>query len=232
MGAGGTEARDRVAEMSLLHWEALEPEARDAFATVSEALAGGGYYLAGGTALALMEAHRISVDLDIFTERMRETEEVLSRLRGHIPELSVTSVSAGTLHVEVLGVQVSVIEYGYPLLRPTVSSDADGLELASRDDIAAMKLSAIANRGSRKDFVDLWVLVTRHRPLAEYLALYQEKFEVRDVGHVVRSLVHFDDAERDPPLRLLADIEWELVKRDFRSRVERLLRDCRTTVPD
>ena len=74
--------------------------------------------------------------------------------------------------------------------------------------------------------------MTRHRPLAEYLALYQEKFEVRDVGHVVRSLVHFDDAERDPPLRLLADIEWEFVKKDFRSRVDRLLADCRTTLPD
>ncbi|GEM_PF-1851872 len=42
----------------------------------------------------------------------------------------------------------------------------------------------------------------------------------------------YDDADRDPPLRLLADIEWELVERDFRSLVERLLKDCRTTVPD
>ena len=206
--------------MNRLHWEALEPEAREAFAIVSRALAGGDYYLAGGTALALMEGHRVSVDLDIFTERMRDAEEVLDRLRRQVPELSVTSAETGTVYVEVHGVQVSVIEYRYPLLGPTVATD--GLALANRDDIAAMKLSAIASRGSRKDFVDLWILLTRHRPLAKCLALYEEKFEVRDVGHVVRSLVHFDDAERDPPLRLLIDIDWEALKADVQGRVAEL----------
>ena len=205
--------------MNRFHWEALEPEAREAFAIVSRALAGGDYYLAGGTTLALMEGHRVSVDLDVFVERMRSAEEVLGLLRRHVPRLSVSSVRAGTLYVDVFGVQVSVIEYNYPLLGPTVSSDTGGLQLANRDDIAAMKLSAIASRGSRKDFVDLWVLMTRHRSLAEYLALYEEKFEVRDVGHVIRSLVHFDDAERDPPLRLLIDIDWEELKTDFQRRV-------------
>ena len=206
--------------MSRLHWEALEPEAREAFAIVSRALAGGDYYLAGGTALALMEGHRVSVDLDIFAERMPDAEQVLDRLRGQVPELSVTSLEAGTVYVDVLGVQVSVIEYRYPLLGPTVATD--GLALADRDDIAAMKLSAIASRGSRKDFVDLWVLMIRHRPLAEYLALYEEKFEARDVGHVIRSLIHFDDADREPPLRLLIDVDWEELKTDFKSRVEDL----------
>ena len=209
--------------MNRLHWEALEPEAREAFAIVSRALAGGDYYLAGGTALALMEGHRVSVDLDVFVERMRSTEDVLDRLRAQVPELAVTSLEAGTVYVDVHGVQVSVIEYRYPLLGPTVATN--GLALANRDDIGAMKLSAIANRGSRKDFVDLWILLTRHRSLAEYMAVYEEKFEARDVGHVVRSLVHFEDAERDPPLRLLVDIDWELVKRNLRSRVERLLND-------
>ena len=142
--------------MNRLHWEALEPRARTAFDLVSRALAGGDYYLADGTALALMEGHRVSVDLDVFTERLPDTEDVLGLLRGHIPQLSVTSVSAGTVYLDVLGVQVSVIEYRYPLLGPTVSSDTDAVRLANRDDIAAMKLSAVANRGSRKDFVDLW----------------------------------------------------------------------------
>ena len=209
--------------MNPLHWEALGPNARRAFADISQALAGGDYYLAGGTALALMEGHRISVDLDVFTERLPDTEDVLRRLRGSVPEFLVTSVSAGTVYVEILGVQVSVIEYGYPLLGPTVSSETDGMRLANRDDIATMKLSAIANRGRRKDFVDLWILLTRHRTLAEYLALYQEKFEGRDAGHVVRSLVHFDDAERDPPLRLRVDIDWEELKTDFQRRVADLL---------
>ena len=209
--------------MSPLHWSALEPRVRDAFAAASRALEGGDCYLAGGTALALMEGHRISVHLDIFTPAMPDVEEVLGRFRGRLPELSVTSVAEGTVYAEVRGVQVSVIEYRYPLLGPTVPADDGLLDLAGRDDVAAMKLSAIANRGSRKDFIDPWILLTRHRPLAEYLRLFEQKFAERDIGHVVRSLVHFDDAEGDPPLRLLVDADWAEIKNDLRRRVAELI---------
>ena len=100
----------------------------------------------------------------------------------------------------------------------------DGLlPLAHRDDIAAMKLAAIASRGSRKDFVDLWVLISRHRPLEAYLELYRRKFATRDVGHVVRSLTYFEDAEQEPELRMLMPLDWEEVKRDLLRAVGGLL---------
>ena len=79
-----------------------------------------------------------------------------------------------------------------------------------------MKLAAVSARGSRKDFIDLWVLVTRHKPLAQYLDAFRAKYARHDVGHVVRSLVYFDDADAEPPLRLLAPIEWAQVQEDFR----------------
>ena len=213
--------------MTDLHWNTLAPGARKAFASVSRALAGGDYYLAGGTALALMEGHRISVDLDIFCPAMPPVEALLAQLRGEIEEISVSSVAKGTLYLEVYGAQVSVIEYRYPLLVPSVPSDGLGMHLASRDDITTMKLSAIAGRGSRKDFVDLWVVLSRHRSLREYLELFEKKFEVRDIGHVVRALVHFDDADSEPPLRLLVDIDWDKVKNDFRNLVADLLENGR-----
>ena len=89
------------------------------------------------------------------------------------------------------------------------------LPLASREDIAAMKLAAITSRGSRKDFIDLWLLITRYWSLADCLELFRQKFATCDIGHVVRSLTYFDDADEEPPLRMVADIEWDTVKRDF-----------------
>jgi predicted nucleotidyltransferase component of viral defense system len=102
------------------------------------------------------------------------------------------------------------------LLRP----DNSLLPLASREDIVAMKLAAIASRGSRKDFIDLWLLVTRYWPLSDCLELYRKKFAARDIGHVVRSLTYFDDADEEPPLRLLIDLDWEEIKLDLVGRVK------------
>ena len=86
-----------------------------------------------------------------------------------------------------------------------------------------MKLAAIASRGSRKDFVDLWLLTSRYWPIADCLELYRRKFAARDIGHVVRSLTYFDDADEEPPLRLLIDADWQEIKRGLMSGVKELL---------
>jgi hypothetical protein len=110
---------------------------------------------------------------------------------------------------------VSFFGYGYPLVSPLIEPGEGLLPLASREDIAAMKLAAIASRGSRKDFVDLWWLLSRYWSLSDSLDFFCAKFAARDVGHVIRSLVYFDDAESEPPLRLVAEIDWKVVKRDL-----------------
>ena len=128
-----------------------------------------------------------------------------------------------TLYLQVQGTTVSLFGYSYPLVAPLLRPDTSLLPLASREDIVAMKLAAIASRGSRKDFIDLWLLATRYWPLPDCLELYRRKFAARDIGHVVRSLTYFDDADEEPPLRLLIDVDWEEIKRDLVSGVRELL---------
>ncbi len=135
----------------------------------------------------------------------------------------VTSTSTRTLYVTIQGVQVSFFGYDYPQLQPVIDPGGGLLPLAHRDDIAAMKLAAIASRGSRKDFIDLWLLVSRHRSLPEYLDLFRAKFQMRDIGHVVRSLSFFDDADEEPQPRMLLDLRWDQVKNDLLTWVSELL---------
>ncbi|MGQ9512423.1 nucleotidyl transferase AbiEii/AbiGii toxin family protein [Thermodesulfitimonas sp.] len=56
-----------------------------------------GFYLAGGTGLALHLGHRFSEDLDFFSERVFEPE-VLVRELGPRLSLTVFGITAGTLH--------------------------------------------------------------------------------------------------------------------------------------
>lgn len=108
----------------------------------------------------------------------------------------------------------SCISYDYPLLQP-LSVCKHGAKLAHTDDIACMKLSAIGSRGSRKDFVDLHFLISRFRSLEEYLGLYRRKYQNRDIGHVLRSVVYFEDAEAEPDILTVQPFDWQGMKRDF-----------------
>jgi len=206
-----------------LHWDAAPAGMRDVLSMVSTALDGTDFYLAGGTALALLEGHRISEDLDLFSPSFDDPEAVQRILEEIHPGAVTTSMSSRTLYLQIEGTTVSLFGYSYPLVAPILQPDESLLPFASREDIATMKLAAITSRGSRKDFIDLWLLITRYWSLSDCLALFQQKFTTRDIGHVVRSLTYFDDADEEPPLRMLADIEWASVKRDFAGWVSGLL---------
>src|SRR3989304_5226392 len=116
-----------------------------------------GYYLAGGTALALQIGHRVSTDLDWFTPtRLLETAE-REALRSKLmlsQAYEEKSEQDGQLYCRVTGADVSFIYQHHALIEPTI--DYDGIPLASSIDIGVMKLSAINSRGTRRDFVDLY----------------------------------------------------------------------------
>ncbi len=197
------------------HWHILPEPVTNAFRAISGSLAQSDFYLAGGTALTLHLGHRISEDLDLFSPTFESPDQLLALLEPSLPGFTTTLVAPRTLYLSIGGVQVSLFGYGYALLAPTLATRDDLLPLADPDDIGAMKLAAIAQRGSRKDFLDVWALAQHRRPLREYLSLFQRKFASRDVGHVLRSLAFFDDAEQEPPLAMLDGTPWEMVKADF-----------------
>jgi predicted nucleotidyltransferase component of viral defense system len=204
-------------------WECAEPQLVTAYRIISEILADTDFYLAGGTALALQEGHRVSIDLDFMSATFSNPEELIQTVRDSEVDFEVTMTSSRTVYITMGGVQVSFFGYDYPQLEAVLHLEEALLPVAHSDDIAAMKLAAIASRGSRKDFVDLWLLVSRHRSLQAYLDLFQKKFRMRDTGHVVRSLSYFDDADEEPELRMLIELDWEQVKSDVLGWVSKLL---------
>ena len=204
-------------------WECAEPQLVTAYRIISEILADTDFYLAGGTALALQEGHRVSIDLDFMSATFSNPEELIQTVRDSEVDFEVTMTSSRTVYITMGGVQVSFFGYDYPQLEAVLHLEEALLAVAHSDDIAAMKLAAIASRGSRKDFVDLWHLVSRHRSLQAYLDLFQKKFRMRDTGHVVRSLSYFDDADEEPELRMLIELDWEQVKSDVLGWVSKLL---------
>lgn len=180
-----------------------------------------GFYLGGGTALAVYFGHRFSVDLDWFISNpLRDALLLAESFRRAGLDFTTTQSAPGALHGTLMGMRVSFLEYRYPLLQsPTVWKEM-GCSLASLDDLACMKLSAIAGRGARKDFCDLYMLGKKHRSLPELIRLYQRKFKVDDISPVLYGLSYFDDAESERMPRMLLNVQWRTIKQTIQEWVQ------------
>lgn len=178
-------------------------------------------YLAGGTSLALQIGHRISVDLDFFTKHEFNEKEVSAKL-AFLPEFVQDGTAQGTVWGRIGKIKFSIFYYKYPLLSQTLSFE--GIQLANLVDIAAMKIHAIEDRGTRRDFIDVYFLAKKYT-LEEMLDFYQKKYAVLEdhLYSILRSLDYFEDAEQESQMpRMLTEVNWKEVKEYFRKETHRL----------
>jgi hypothetical protein len=179
------------------------------------------YRLAGGTALAWALGHRRSDDLDFFTRipgflHQAEQERIAAVLRQLDETARVDVSQLNTVHAVVRECKISMFGIGGRWLSEPVLV-AEGLALATVEEIAAMKLVAVSTRSAKKDFFDLHVLASQgHTAEAMFSSLgrmYPGDIDM-DVGlHLVRALTDFSDAELDPDPILLVPVAWADVKR-------------------
>ncbi len=180
-----------------------------------------GWVLAGGTGLALQFGHRLSKDLDFFRAEPFDTEKLAVAL-ARIGRVEVQGRSAGTLHVSLQRMRVSFLAAQAPLLFPGTSYR--GLVIADPRDIAVMKVIAIAGRGSRKDFVDLFFYIRSGGSLDGVFGMIRRRFAGVDFNeyHLLRSLSFFEDAESEPMPRMLRRVAWVDIKKTIVTEVRRL----------
>ena len=149
----------------MLHYETIIPETQSLLEKLSALPVLDDARLVGGTALALQLGHRTSVDLDFFG-RINADSEGLRDILREVGRVEVASVSKNINIFWINGVKVGMVSYPCPWIDLPIVED--GVRLASLNDIAAMKVSAIVNRGTKKDFIDLYTLL-QHFALDESL---------------------------------------------------------------
>lgn len=206
----------------MIHAEILTPVQQEVLARIAPAATEENFYLGGGTAIALHLGHRRSVDFDWFAPAPFDPLALAGTLRTRVPGMTVRSQDRGTLHIADSDVPVSFLLYEYPLLQPWIAWPEYACSLASLADLACMKLAAIANRGARKDFVDVHALAHSGLALEEMLSAYQRRYETQDIGHVLFSLNYFDDAEAQDMPEMLWPVRWDAIKTDVRRWVKEL----------
>ena len=193
----------------MLHVETVGPSTLDLLRRLQRMPELVNMRLVGGTALALHLGHRKSIDLDLFGnfDPTVSYRKILSDA-GY----STDGSESGTVQsLRVENVKVDLVNYPYPWI-DDVLVEGD-VRLAGLKDIVAMKLSAVANRGRKKDFIDIARLLDDF-PLDQMFDLYKKKFSVSELSFPLRGLMYFDDAEEDPMPEMLGNsLTWENVKK-------------------
>lgn len=79
-----------------------------------------GFYLAGGTALALQINHRTSIDFDFYTEKDFDNRKLLGEIEEQFNDVKVVQIPEQTLITKIKGIEVNFFRYPYPLIYPLI----------------------------------------------------------------------------------------------------------------
>ncbi len=203
----------------MLHYETVSPELLELLKFLMAQPELSEFNLVGGTSLALQMGHRISVDIDLFGHQ--ELDDI--DIQGILAEFGESTLIKKSKSIQIFSttsIKTDFVNYRYPLLDTPLS--IDHIRLASMRDIAAMKLNAIAGRGSKKDFIDLFYLLNSFS-LVDMIFFYKKKYTDGSEFLVTKSLCYFLDADLEETPILLQPITWEEVKARILTETNKLI---------
>ena len=177
------------------------------------------FTLVGGTSLALQLGHRLSIDIDLFTDadygsiNFKAIQDMLRKKFNYCYGECGDIVSFGTSYLIGDSKEDSVkldLFYTEPFIRDIKT--IDGIRIASLEDIAAMKLNVMGTGGRKKDFWDINELQS-HFSLNQMLDLYEEKYPYDFTREeITKGLNDFTKADDEPDPICFRNKQWDLIK--------------------
>lgn len=181
-----------------------------------------GFYLAGGTALALQIGHRTSIDFDFYSQKKFSSPQLAKEIKKTFPGADMLFTAEDTLKSKIGGTELSFFYYSYRMLEPL--KQYQRIRIASLADIAAMKLAAILQRGARRDFIDIYFLLNSYT-LNELVDFTIKKYPIFQPMLILRALIYFEDAESEKyprPIKVFTpDFSWGKTKNKIFAEVKK-----------
>ena len=180
------------------------------------------FRLVGGTALSLQLGHRLSLDLDLFTDASYQSidfEAIDNWLQTNFPYVhSQDALPIGMGKPYFIGEDQSnwiKLDLYYTNAFIDDMLEVHGIRLASIKEIIAMKMDVIMRYGRKKDFWDLHELLEDYT-LNEMLDLHKKRYVYsHDKELIIRNLTDFRLADDDFEPNCLKGKHWELIKLDL-----------------
>ena len=189
----------------MLHYETVSPNLLKVLKKLMSYSELSNFRLVGGTAMSLLTGHRISVDIDLFTENAFDSLELERFIRTIYPTAILQFRTSHGLSFEIENVKVDMFNWNVPFIRPFVNED--NLRISALADIAAFKLDAITSRKEMKDYWDIATLLN-HFSFAEMVVFYKNKYPYNSTKMVLEALSEYDKVVKIP-IKTLGNETWE-----------------------
>ncbi|MGN6646548.1 MAG: nucleotidyl transferase AbiEii/AbiGii toxin family protein [Cytophaga sp.] len=213
----------------MLYWNTVNNLLKDSLLTLMQADVLKDFRLVGGTALSLHLGHRLSVDIDLFTDAdygsvdFKIIEDFLINTFPYVQgDFNKTpgmgkSYLIGTdpTHVVKLDVYYSMDPFFQNVI------EVDAIRLATVEEIIAMKIDVIQREGRKKDFWDLHEVLT-HYTIKDMIHLHKQRFlYTHDHSLIQQNMINFRKADTDFDPVCLKGKYWEFIKEDIEAAAAR-----------
>ena len=208
-----------------MHPECVDEDARLLMSRLGPTLGMHGGVLAGGTGLSLHLGHRISGDLEFFTQRTVKPAEVLDELRALVGLVESVSMDGDVMVARADGVRLLLMQNAARFAGPVTR--VNGCDVAGVVDIAAMELLTVSHGGMRSDFVDLYA-VLQSVPFRKVARNALERFGATACGPLTvgKGLVWFEQADtQQEPVYVGSPVPWDRIREFFRSSLRQFVFD-------
>lgn len=206
----------------MLHYNTVTPLLRKILEELMMATVFADFRLVGGTALSLHKGHRMSIDIDLFTEADYGTidfEAIDAYLRENYPYVDTNdfdiigfgkSYFIGNTEDDAIKLDLF---YTDPFIDEIV--EVDNIRLASVEEIIAMKLDVVLRTGRKKDFWDIHELKEDYT-IDEMFALHEKRYPYsHDREALLQKFTDFEEADDDFEPDCLKGKHWEFIKLDM-----------------
>ncbi len=205
-----------------LHWETVTPLLKDALTKIMEDQVFQSFRLIGGTSLSLQLGHRISVDIDMFTDAkygsvdFNIVDRVLRETFPYVSDPRDGVIAIGTSYFIGDTIDDSVkldLYYTDTFIQPELKIGP--YRLATIEEIIAMKIDIVQRTARKKDFWDLHELITDYNP-AQMIAFHEMRYPYNHDELLIKTnFTDFADADDDFDPICLRGKHWELIKLDI-----------------
>lgn len=195
----------------MLHLDTVSPECFYLIKELLQIPALASFRLAGGTALALQKGHRISIDADFFAAQPFNHSLVVQAIESYLYPNKPSDVRTYPFgfFCSINDIKTDFMYWGDAFIDEAIQ--IDGIRMTTPLEIFAMKLNAVTSRKAKKDFIDISLLL-QTISLSSALDAFKKKYPYNDIASVLKSLVYFEEAEKDADPKMLLPLSWDSAK--------------------
>jgi len=198
----------------MLYYETVSPGTLSLLRRLVQIPALNIFRLVGGTSLALQLGHRISVDLDFFTDKNFDVVELRRVIELELNTIGMISVSKTGFSCLIENVKCDFYNWSVPFIEEIINEGE--LSLDGLKDISAFKLDAIITRKEKKDFFDIYFLLEKFA-FKELIDFYKKKYPYNDIKIAMDALSEIDIADNSEDPTLLKEIKWNEAKEKIKT---------------